>query len=143
MDYLYIKIFDFTLVVYNLKQFANISTYGLLFHTILAMESKLYMCLRCETSVKSTSSLTRHIIACKLPIFLLYCQLSNPNLVLDYNITNSLNLSLDKNKEDITPEVSNHGDFKKIRLVNIGNDEKNIRLEDIDKQKPATPNMTP
>ena len=140
MDYSYVRIFDFTIVVYDLKQFANISTYDLLLHTILAMESRLYVCPRCGKGVKFTSGLTRHVNACKIPIPLPCCQSSNPDPILDYNTTNPLDLPSDNNKEDITPEVSNHGDSERTRPANIGNDEENIRPADIDEQRPATLN---
>ena len=143
MDYSYVRIFDFTIVVYDLKQFANISTYGLLLHTILAMESRLYVCQRCGKGVKFTSGLRRHVNACKIPISLLCRQLSNPDPVLDYNTINPLDLPLNNNKKGITPEVSNHGDLEGTRPANIGNDKEDIRLADIDKQRPATPNWTP
>ena len=133
MDYSYVRIFDFTIIVYDLKQFTNISTYGLLLHTILAMESRLYMCLRCGKGVKSTSGLTRHVNACKIPISLLFRQSSNPDPVLDYNMTNPLDSPSDNNKEGITPEVSNYGDSEGTRPANIGNNEEDIRPADIDK----------
>ena len=133
VDYSYIRTFDLKIVVYNLKQFANIFTYDLLLYTILAIESILYMCLRYGKGVKSTSGLTRHINVCKIPISLPCCQLSNPDLVLDYNTTNPLDLPLDHNQKGITPEVSNHGDLEGIRLANIGNNKKDIRSADIDK----------
>ena len=143
MDYSYVRIFDFTIVVYDLKQFANISTYGLLLHTILAMESRLYMYPRCGKGVKSTSGLTRHVNACKIPISLPCCQSSNPDPVLDYNTINPLDLPSDNNKEGITPEVSNHGDLEGTKPANISSNEEDIRPADIDKQKPATLNWTP
>ena len=143
MDYSYVRIFDFTIVVYDLKQFANISTYDLLLHTILAMESRLYVCPRCGKGVKSTSSLTRHVNACKIPISLLCCQSSNPDLVLNYNTTNPLDSPSDNNKEGITPEISNHSNSEKTRPANIGNDKEDIRPVDIDKQRPATSNWMP
>ena len=107
------------------------------------MESRLYVCLRCEKGVKSTSGLTRHVNICKIPISLSCCQLSNPDPILTYNITNPLNLPLDNNKKGIIPEVSNHGDLERTRLVNISNGKESIRPADINKQRPTTPNWTP
>ena len=143
MDYLYIKIFDFTIVVYDLKQFANLSIYSLLLHTILAMESRIYVCRRCEKGIKSTNGLTRYINACKIPISLPCCQLSNSDLVLNYNMTNPLSLPSDNNKESITSKVSNNNDSERTRPANIGNDQEDIRPADIDKQRSATPSWTP
>ena len=143
MDYSYVRIFDFTIVVYDLKQFANIFTYDLLFHTILTMKSRLYVCPRCGKGVKSISGLTRHVNACKIPISLPCRQLSNLDPALNYNTTNPLDLPSDNNKESITPEVSNHGDSERTRPANIRNDEEDIRPANIDKQRPATPNWTP
>ena len=107
------------------------------------MESRLYVCPRCGKGIKSTSGLTKHINAYKIPISLPCRQLSNPDRILDYNMTNLLDLPSDNNKKGINPEVSNHGDLKGTRPANIGNDKEDIRRADIDKQRPATPNWTP
>lgn len=84
-----------------------------------------------------TSSLTRYINICKIPNFLLYCQFLNPELVLDYNTTNFLDLPSDNNNKNISPKVSNY-DKEKIRLTNIDRNKDDIRLTDIGKQRPAT-----
>lgn len=46
---------------------------------------------------------------------MLYCQLLNPDLVMDNNTTNFLDLLLNNNKEDINFEISNYDDLEKIR----------------------------
>ena len=142
VNYLYIRIFDFTIVVYNLKQIANISIYDLLLYTILAMESRLYGCPTCGKSVKSTYGLTKHVNTYKIPIFLPYCQLSNPDPVLNYNTTNPLDLPSDNSKEDMTSKISNHGHSKVTRPANIGNNKEDIRLANLDKQRPTTSKWT-
>ena len=143
MDYSYIRIFHIIIVVYDLKQFANISIYSLILYTILVMESRLYVCPRYGKGIKSTSSLTRHVNVCKIHICLPYYQSLNPNPVLYYNMTNFLNLLLHNNKESIIPEISNQGDSKKTRTANINNDKEDIKLADINKQWPATLNWMP
>ena len=69
-------------------------------------------------------------------------QSSNPELILDNNTTNPLDLPSDNNKEDISPGASNN-DKKGIRPANIDNDKEDIKPADINEQKPATPNWTP
>ena len=101
------------------------------------------MCRRYGKSVKSTSSLTRHVNTFKVPISLPYCQLSNPDPVLNYNTTNPPDLPSDNDKEGITPEVFNYGDLKGTRPANIGNNKEDIRPANIDKQRSATFNWTP
>ena len=133
VDDLYVKIFDLTIMVYDLKQFANISTYGLQLNTILAIEYRLDVCQRCRKGVKFTSGLTRHVNTYKTFISLLCCQLSNPDLVLDYNTTNFLDSMPDNNEENITCEVSNYSDSEKTRPVNISNNKEDIRSANIDK----------
>lgn len=90
------------------------------------------MCPRCGKGVKSTNGLIRYVNACKIPISLPYCQLSNPDPVLDYNTTNSLDLPSDNNKKGITPKVSNYDDLERTKPADIGNDEEDIRPTDID-----------
>ena len=114
----------------------------LLLYTIFAIESRLYIYLRYEKDVKPISGLTRHINTCKIPIFLICCQLLNSNLILNYNITNLPNLPLNNNKEDITIETSNNNE-KKIKLIDINNNKKDIRLANINKQRLAIPNKMP
>ena len=104
------------------------------------MKSGLYVCPRCGKDVISTSGLIRHVNICKIPIFLLYCQSSNSDLVLDYNMTKHLDLLSDTNKQGITPKVSNHGNLKRTKPAKIGNNKEGIRLADIHEQRPATPN---
>lgn len=82
---------------------------------------------RCGKNAKSTSGLTRQFNACKIPNFLYYYQFLNPELVLNYNTTNPLNMSFDNNEEDSSLITSNNGE-EKIKPVDIG------------KQKPVTPN---
>lgn len=94
------------------------------------MEFRLYVCQRYRKDVKSISGLTKHITACKILIFLQYCQPVNPKPVLDHNISNPLYLLSNNNKKNISLGVSNNGK-KKIRLVNIDIDKKDIRLRDI------------
>ena len=103
------------------------------------MESKLYACLRYGKGVKSTSGLTRHVNAYKIPITLPSCQPLNLEPVLDNNTTNPLDLLLDNNEEDISPGASNNGE-KRIKLADIDNNKEDIRPADMDKQRPATPN---
>ena len=88
----------------------------------------------------STSDLIKYNNICKISISLPYCQLSNPDPVLDYNTTNPLDLPSDNNKKGITSELSNFGDLEKTRLADIGNDKEDIKPVDIDKQKPTTSN---
>ena len=52
-------------------------------------------------------------------------------------------MPLKSNKENITSEVSNYGNSKKTRPTNIGNNKKDIKPADIDKQKLATLNLIP
>lgn len=91
------------------------------------------MCSRCRKSIKSTSSMTSHVITCIIPISLLNAKLLNQDPVLNYNITNIFNLPSDIKKEGITPEVSNYGDPKVTRPADIGNEKKNIRPVYMDK----------
>lgn len=105
------------------------------------MEFRLYACPKCEKVVKSTSGLTRYVNACKIPISLPYCQPSNPEPVLDYNMTNSLNLPSDNNEKNIRL-VASDNDKERIRLADIDNDKENIRPADIDEQRPAISNWT-
>lgn len=107
------------------------------------MESQLYAYLKYKKSVKFTSDLTRYINACKILITLLNCQLLNPKLVLDYFITNLLDLQLNKNKDnkkDISLRILNNNKEKIRLLVDIDNKEEDIKPVNIDKQKLATPN---
>ena len=90
------------------------------------MESRSYVCPGCRKDVKSTSGLTRHINACKIPITLPNRQSLNPEPVLDYNTTNPLDLPSDNNKEDISPRESNNGK-KRIRLANMDNNKEDFR----------------
>ncbi len=58
-------------------------------------------------------------------------------------MTNHLDLPSDYFEEDISSGVSNN-DKEEIRLADtMGNDDKNIRPVDIDKQRPITLNWTP
>lgn len=95
-----------------------------------AIESRLYIYSKCEKSVISTNGLIRYINTCKIPNSLPYSQFSNPEPVLDYNTTNFLDLPLDNNEKNISSEVSINGK-EKIRIVDIKNNEKDIRLADI------------
>lgn len=97
------------------------------------------MCLKYEKDVKPTNGLTKHINAYKIPISLLCYLFSNPDPVLDYNMTNLLDLLLDNNNKGITALVSNHNDSERTRLADISNNKEDIRPVNIDKQKPATP----
>lgn len=60
-------------------------------------------------AVKSTSGLTKHVNAFKIPITLPSCQPSKQVAILEYNITNSSNLSSDNNKKNISSGVFNNG----------------------------------
>ena len=106
------------------------------------MESRLYTCLRCGKSVKSTSGWTRYVNACKIPLTLPSCQPLNPKPVLDDNTTNLLDLPSDNNEENISPRALNNGK-KSIRLADMDNNKEDIKPANIDKQKPATPNWIP
>ena len=103
------------------------------------MESRLYTYPRCGKGVKSTSGLTRHVNACKIPITLPSRQPSKPTAILEDNTTNRPDLPSD-NEEGISPGVSNHGE-EGIRPA--GNDDEDIRPANIDQQRPTTPNWTP
>ena len=103
------------------------------------MELRLYACPRCGKEVKSISGLKKHINSCKIPNSLPYCQSSNSKLVLDYNATNPLDLPSNKNKEDISLRVSNNGG-EIIRPADMDNNKEDIRLADISKKRPTTPN---
>lgn len=70
------------------------------------------MCPKDEKCVRSTSSLTRHINACKNLITLLNCQLPNSTLILKYITTSHLNFLLDNSKENISLEVLNNSKKK-------------------------------
>ncbi len=104
------------------------------------MESRLYACPRCRKSVKSTSCLTRHVNACKIPITLLSCQPLEPTVILKDNTTNRPDLPSDNNEESISPGASNHGE-ERTKLA--GNNNEDIRPADIDQLRPTTPNWTP
>ncbi len=101
------------------------------------MESKLYVCPRCGKGVKSTSGLTKHINACKIPITLPSRQPLEPTVILEDNTTNRPDLPSDNNEESISPGASNHAE-KGTRLA--GNNNEDIKLADIDQQRPTTPN---
>ncbi len=104
------------------------------------MESRLYTCPRFGKDVKSTSGLTRHVNACKIPITLPSCQSSTPTLILEYNMTNHPDLPSDYFKKDISPEESNNNKEVIRPADTTGNDDENSRPADIDKQRPTTPN---
>lgn len=53
--------------------------------------------------------------------------------MLDYNITNLLDLLLDNNMEDNIFEIWNNSDLKKIKPADIGNDKEDIRPANINK----------
>ena len=98
------------------------------------------MCSRYRKVVKSTSGLTRHVNACKIPITLPSCQSFKPASILKYNTINHPDLLSDNFKENISLGVSNN-DKEKIRLADtIGNDNENSRPVNIDKQRPITLN---
>ena len=103
------------------------------------MESRSYACPRCGKGVKSTSGLTRHVNACKIPITLPSCQPSTLAPILEYNTTNHPDLPSDNFEEDISPGASNNGE-ERIRSADIDNDKEDIRQANLDKQRPATPN---
>ena len=84
------------------------------------------MCPRYRKDVKSTSSLTNHVNVYKIPIILPSRQLSNPKLVLDYNITNLLELLSDNNKGDINSGASNNSK-KGIGLTDMDSNKEDIR----------------
>ncbi len=97
------------------------------------MESRLYTCPRCGKGVQSTSGLTRHVNACKIPVTLPSCQLSTPASILEYNTTNHLDLLSDYFEEDISPGALNNNK-EEIRSVDTtSNDDENSRPADIDK----------
>lgn len=98
------------------------------------------MYTRYRKVVKSINNLIKCVNICKILISLLYYQLSNSKPVLNYNMTNSLNLLSDNNKKNIRSIISNN-DKKKIRLANIDNNKEDIRLTNINKQKLATINL--
>lgn len=66
----------------------------------------------------------------KILNFLLYYQFLNLKLVLNYNITNFLELLLNNNKKNINLERLK---YKKIRLIDINNNKKDIKLVNINK----------
>ncbi len=104
------------------------------------MESRLYACPKCEKGVKSTSSLTKHINACKIPVILPYCQPSTLAPILEYNTINHPDLPSDYFKEDISLGISNN-DEEEIRPADTtGHDDENSRPANIDEQRPTTPN---
>lgn len=84
--------------------------------------------------------MTKHFNAYKNPIILLSCQTPNSVPIIKNNTTSYLNFLLNKNKENIYLEASNNNE-EKIRPANIDIDKKDIRLADINKQKPTTPNL--
>ena len=96
------------------------------------MESKSYVCPRCGKGVKSTSSLTRHINSCKIPITLPSRQPSTLAPILKYNTTNHPDLPSDNFEEDISPRALNNGK-KRIRPADIDNNKKDIKPVNIDK----------
>ncbi len=107
------------------------------------MESRLYACPRCGKSVKSINGLTKHVNACKILVTLPSCQTFILAPILKYKMTNHPDLLSDYFEEDISPEASNNHE-EEIRLADIiGNDDKNSRPMDIDKQRPTTPNWIP
>lgn len=103
------------------------------------MEFRSYLCPRYRKDVKFSSNLTKHINTYKILITLPSCQPSITALILEYNITNHLDMSTNNFKKDISPGVSNNGE-KRIRLADIDNGKKDIKPVDIDEQKLATPN---
>lgn len=96
------------------------------------MEFKAYAYLRCEKSVQFTSSLTKHIKACKILIILPNWQPFKVVTILEYNTTNHIDLALDNFKEDINLRKSNH-DEEKNQPADINNDKKNMIPINIDK----------
>ncbi len=97
------------------------------------MESRLYAYPRCGKGVKSTSGLTRHVNACKIPVNLPSCQPSTPAPILEHNTTNHPDLPSDYFKEDISPRALNNNE-EKIRPVDtLGNDNENSKPANIDK----------
>ncbi len=107
------------------------------------MESKLYACPRYGKNVKSTSGLTRHINACKIPLILPSCQTSTPAPILKYNTTNHSDLPSNYFEEDISPRTSNNNEVEIRPADTRNNDDKNSRAADIDKPRSKTPNWTP
>ena len=103
------------------------------------MESRSYVCSRCGKSIMSTNNLTRYVNTCKILIILPSHQPSNPESVLDYNITNLLELPSDNKGENISPGASYNGK-KTIRSADIDNNKEDTRQADIDKQRSATLN---
>lgn len=83
--------------------------------------------------------MTRYVNACKIPIFLSYCPLSNLDPVLNYNITNCPKLLLDNNKKNIGLKVLYNGK-KEIKSADMDNDKWDIRSANINKQNLATQN---
>lgn len=81
-----------------------------------------------EKAVKSTSSLTRHINICKIPITLPSRQSSIPVLILEYNMTNHLALTLDNLEEDISQEALNNNEeeFKPADITGNDNEIANL-----------------
>ena len=61
--------------------------------------------------------------------------------MLDYNITNPLDLPSDNNKENNSLRISNN-DEERIKPADMENNKEDIRPADIDKKKPVTPNWT-
>ena len=59
--------------------------------------------------------------------------------MLDYTITNPLDLPSDNNERNICPGVSNNSE-EEIRSADMDNDKKDIRLADINKKRPIIPN---
>lgn len=99
------------------------------------MKSKLYRCWRYAKYVKSTSDLTRHINTWKILITLPYYQVSKLELLL-------LDLPSDNNKKNFKQVISNNIK-KKIRPADIKNNNKDIKLANVNKQRPADSNLMP
>lgn len=100
------------------------------------MEFKLYICLRCGKSIKSTSSFPRYINAYKNLIYLLSCQPLNSAAILKYNTTSHLDFLSKSNKENIRLGTFNNSK-QKIRPENLNNNQKDIKPTDKNKQRSA------
>lgn len=71
---------------------------------IIAIESRLNICLRYEKTIKSTSSLTRYVNTYRILVVLLFCPLSKSKQASKCNNTsNTLDVPLYNIKKNLGP----------------------------------------